>query len=236
MPQAAWEEHVTFLSGAVRLRGVLSYPEQAEPEHAVLLCSPHPHFAGDMNNNVICAVAQRLAARCAVLRFDYRGVGESEITLGPDESAFDYWDAIEETKDYRDALEDVAAAARALLTATESFNVGLSVVGYSFGAATGMLFACRESRVEKMAAIAPPLGKVSFVFLSDCRKPSLHVVGKNDFLYSDERMAAFRQSVGPAARVVVLDEADHFFRGDEDSVARQIEEYLLGTKGNQYGS
>ena len=34
-----------------------------------------------MNNNVVSAVAQHLAARCAVLRFDYRGVGESEIAL-----------------------------------------------------------------------------------------------------------------------------------------------------------
>ncbi len=236
MLQAALEEYMTFLSGAVRLRGVLSYPGQTRPEHAVLLCSPHPHFAGDMNNNVICAVAGRLAARCAVLRFDYRGVGESEIALGPSESVFDYWNAIEETKDYSDAVEDVAAAARALLTATESFDVGLSVVGYSFGAATGMLFGCRESRVEKMIAIAPPLGKVSFAFLAHCHKPGLHVVGKKDFLYSDEKMAAFRQSVGPAATVVVLDNADHFFRGDEDSIARQIEEYLLGTKGTQHGS
>jgi alpha/beta superfamily hydrolase len=189
-----------------------------------------------MDNNVICAVAQRLAARCAVLRFDYRGVGESEIALGPDESAFDYWNAIEETKDYRDAVEDVAAAARALLTATQLSDVSLFVVGYSFGAATGMLFACRENGVKKMVAIAPPLGKVSFDFLADCHKPSLHLIGKKDFLYSEEKMAAFRQSVGPAAKVVILDQADHFFRGDEDSVARQVEEYLLSTKGNQHGS
>jgi alpha/beta superfamily hydrolase len=236
MLQAALEEHVTFLSGALRLRGVLSYPEQARPEHAVLLCAPHPHFAGDMNNNVICAVAQRLAARCAVLRFDYRGVGESEIALELDESAFDYWNTIEETKDYRDAVEDVTAAAQALLLATESLDVGLSVVGYSFGAATGLLFACRESRVEKMVAIAPPLGKVSFAFLGDCHKPSLHVIGKNDFLYSEEKMAAFRRSVGPAAKIVVFDQVDHFFRGDEDALARQTEEYLLGTEGNQHGS
>jgi alpha/beta superfamily hydrolase len=234
--QAALEEHVTFPSGAIRLRGVLSYPEQARPEQAVLLCSPHPHFAGDMNNNVICAVARRLAARGAVLRFDYRGVGESEISLGPDESSFDYWNTVEETKNYRDAVADVTAAARALLRATESLDVGLSVVGYSFGAAAGMLFGCHESRVQKMVAIAPPLGKVSFAFLSDCRKPSLHLLGRNDFLYSDEKMAAYRQSVGAAAKVVVLDEADHFFRGGEDSVARQVEEYLIGTKGNQHGS
>jgi alpha/beta superfamily hydrolase len=236
MPQAALEERVTFLSGVLRLRGILSYPQQVRPEQAVLLCAPHPHFAGDMNNNVICAVAQHLAARCAVLRFDYRGVGESEIALRPDESAFDYWNTIEETKDYRDAVEDVAAAARALRTAMQSFEVGLAVVGYSFGAATGMLFACHESGIEKMIAIAPPLGKVSFAFLADCRKSSLHVIGKNDFLYSEEKLAALRQSVGPAAKVVVLDQADHFFRGEEDLVAQQIEEYLLGTEGNQHGS
>jgi alpha/beta superfamily hydrolase len=87
-----------------------------------------------------------------------------------------------------------------------------------------------------MVAIAPPLGKVSFAFLADCHKPSLHVIGKNDFLYSEEKMATFRQSVGPAAKVVVLDQADHFFRGQEDLVARQVEEHLLGTKGNQHGS
>jgi alpha/beta superfamily hydrolase len=229
MAQIILEEQVTFYSGALRLRGVLSYPEQAKPEQAVLLCSPHPHFAGDMNNNVICAVAQRLAACCAVLRFDYRGVGESAIALAPDVSVFDYWSAVEETKDYRDAVEDVRAAARTLLTATESFGVGLSVVGYSFGAATAMLFACREDWVQKMVAIAPPLGKVSFAFLAECRKPGLHLLGKQDFLYSQERLAAYRLSLGPTAEVVVLDESDHFFRGEEDMVARQVEEYLLGT-------
>lgn len=229
MLQAVSEEYVTFPSGALRLRGVLSYPEQVRPEHAVLLCSPHPHFAGDMNNNVICAVAGRLAARCAVWRFDYRGVGESEISLEPDESVFDYWNAIEETKDYHDAVEDVAAAACALLTATKPLDLGLSVVGYSFGAATGMLYGCHEKRVEKMIAIAPPLGKVSFSFLADCRKHCLHIIGKKDFLYSDQKMAAFGQSVGPAAEITVLDNADHFFRGDEESIARQIEDYLFGT-------
>lgn len=231
MLQAIVEEYITFSSGALRLRGVLAYPEETAPERAVLLCSPHPHFAGDMNNNVICAVARRLAAHCVVLRFDYRGVGESEITLGPDESVFDYWNAVEETKDYRDAVEDVTAAARALLAAAEPLDLGLSIIGYSFGAATGALVGCNEKRVEKMIAIAPPLGKVSFAFLADCRKHCLHIIGKKDFLYSDEKMAAFSQSVGPAVEITVLDNADHFFRGDEDAIARQIEDYLFGTKG-----
>jgi len=135
------EERMTFSSGPLQLSGVLSYPEQDAPRHAVLLCSPHPHFAGDMDNNVVRAVAKRLARHSVVLRFDYRGVGESEIELDPGVSVFDYWTEIEDARDYADAVEDVESAAQALASATESLDVDFCVVGYSFGAATGMLFA-----------------------------------------------------------------------------------------------
>jgi len=222
------QERMTFRSGSLRLSGVLSYPEQDFPQHAVLLCSPHPHFAGDMDNNVVRAVAERLARHSVVLRFDYRGVGGSEIALGPEISVFDYWTEIEETRDYADAVEDVGAAARALVSVTESFDVDFCVVGYSFGVATGMLFAHENSQVRKMMALAPPLGKVAFDFLSDCMKPSLHLVGKKDFLYSDERIGGYRRAVGPAAEVLVLDEADHFFRGDEDMLARRVDAFICG--------
>ena len=232
MLQAIAEEYITFSSGALRLRGVLAYPEETAPERAVLMCSPHPHFAGDMNNNVICAVARRLAVHAAVLRFDYRGVGDSEIDLDSDLSVFDYWTEVEEKKDYRDAIEDVESAATVLKHAAESFDVELSIVGYSFGAATSMMFAHKAGNVHKMVTIAPPLGKVSFEFLSCCSKPSLHLVGKKDFLYSEERAEAFRRVLGPAARVVVLESADHFFRGDEDLLAQKVDEFLRESPGS----
>lgn len=231
MSQAIVEEHITFSSGPLRLRGVLAYPEQTVPGRAVLVCSPHPHFAGDMNNNVICAIARRLAVHAAVLRFDYRGVGESEIALNSGLSVFDYWTEVEEKKDYRDAIEDVESAARALQRAAESFDVELSIVGYSFGAATGMMFAHKAGNVHKMVAIAPPLGKISFEFLSCCSKPSLHLVGKKDFLYSEERVEVFRRMLGPAARVMVFENADHFFRGDEDALAQKVDEFLQESPG-----
>jgi alpha/beta superfamily hydrolase len=229
MIESIVEERLTFASGSLRLAGVLAYPQEAAPERAVLACSPHPHFAGDMNNNVVSAVARRLAARAVVLRFDYRGVGESEIALGPDESVFDYWTDVEESKDYAGAVEDVRSAAQGLLDATGSPDVELSVVGYSFGAAAGMLFGCDDRRVCKMVAIAPPLGKVPFDFLAGCSKPSLHMIGTKDFLYSQDEVEAFRTMLGPAGRVRVLNEADHFFRGDEDAIAREVEDFLRGT-------
>lgn len=226
MAESIVEERMAFASGPLRLAGILAYPQEAVPERAVLVCSPHPHFAGDMNNNVVSAVARHLAARAVVLRFDYRGVGESEIALGPEESAFDYWTDVEETKDYVGAVEDVRSAAQVLLDIAGSPDIELSVVGYSFGAATGMLFGHENSRVHKMVAIAPPLGKVSFDFLAGCPKPSLHMVGTKDFLYSQDKVEIFRTMLGPAGRVMVLDEADHFFRGDEDMLAREVENFL----------
>ena len=232
MLQAIAEEYITFSSGALRLQGVLAYPEETAPERAILMCSPHPHFAGDMNNNVICAIARRLAVHAAVLRFDYRGVGDSEIDLDSDLSVFDYWTEVEEKKDYRDAIEDVESAATVLKHAAESFDVELSIVGYSFGAATSMMFAHKAGNVHKMVTIAPPLGKVSFEFLSCCSKPSLHLVGKKDFLYSEERVEAFRRVLGPAARVVVMESADHFFRGDEDLLAQKVDEFLRESPGS----
>jgi len=229
MIESIVEERVTFASGPLRLAGVLAYPQESDPERAVLVCSPHPHFGGDMNNNVVSCVARHLAARAVVLRFDYRGVGESEIALGPEESVFDYWTDVEETKDYTGAVEDVRSAARVLLDAAGSLDIELSVVGYSFGAATGMLFGHNDSRVHTMVAIAPPLGKVSFDFLTGCPTPTLHIVGTKDFLYAHDRVEAFRTMLGPAGRVMVLNEADHFFRGDEDMIAGEVEDFLRGT-------
>jgi alpha/beta superfamily hydrolase len=223
------EERITFASGSLQLSGLLSYPEQETPELAVLVCSPHPHFAGDMDNNVVRAVAERLACRAVVLRFDYRGVGTSEIALGQDVSVFDYWTEIEEARNYDDPVSDVEAAALALASAVGALDVDFCIVGYSFGAATGMLFGHEAGAVKRMVALAPPLGKVSFDFLSSCLKPSLHLVGKNDFLYSDEKLSGYRQAVGPAAKVVVLDEADHFFRGDEDLLAQEVDRFLRDT-------
>ncbi len=228
--RAIVEERIAFASGPLQLSGILSYPEQNRSEQAVLLCSPHPHFAGDMRNNVVGAVSERLAHHSVVLRFEYRGVGDSEIALDPGLSVFDHWTEVEETRDYRDAVADVNAAARTLAATTESLDGDFSVVGYSFGAAVGMLFGRQANAAKTMVALAPPLGKISFDFLAGCTKPSLHLLGRHDFLYSDDKWGDYRRTVGPAAQVFVLDDGDHFFRDDEDSLACRVDEFLRGAR------
>ncbi len=226
MPDTIVEERITFAGDDLHLAGILAYPESKTPQRAVLLCSPHPHFAGNMDNNVVCAIAQQLAAHSITLRFDYRGVGDSQINLPGGLSVVDYWSNVEETKDYGDAVCDVSAAAHALAGAVGNLNVPRSMVGYSFGTATSMLYGYAKKDVWNMVAVAPPLGKVSFEFLSGCSKPFLFLIGKGDFLYSEERIEELRSTLGSNATIEVLETADHFFRGDENLVAQKVDEFV----------
>jgi len=221
------EERLTFVNDdGLQLAGVLAYPDHIEPMYAVLLCSPHPHFAGNMDNNVICEIARELAEHAVTLRFDYRGVGDSQISLRNGLSVFDYWNDIEETKDYTDAVRDVSAAASALTSAVGELDIPFSVVGYSFGAATGLLYGHEKENVCGMVAIAPPLGKVSFEFLSNYSKPSLFLIGTGDFLYSAEKTKQLQRNLAASAMIEVLENADHFFRGDEEVVAQKAKEFI----------
>jgi len=216
------EERISFTSGPLRLTGVLAYTDSASPQRAVLVCSPHPYFAGNMDNNVVCAIARKSAEHGVTLRFDYRGVEDSQISLPDGLSVFDYWSEIEETKNYADAVRDVSAAAGALAAAVGGLDIPFSIVGYSFGAATGLLYAHANEDICNMVAIAPPLGKVSFDFLSDCSKPGLFLIGTGDFLYSQEKTEQLRQTLSSAATIEVMDNVDHFFRGDEDIVTQKV--------------
>ena len=77
-----------------------------------------------------------------------------------------------------------------------------------------------------MVAIAPPLGKVSFDFLSDCSKPGLFLIGTGDFLYSAEKTDQLRQNLASHVTVEVLDNVDHFFRGNESLVAQKVDQFI----------
>jgi len=223
-PTAIVEERVTFSAGGPALSGILAYPEAGRPVRAVLLCSPHPHFAGDMENNIVRALAQGLAADSVTLRFDYRGVGQSGIRLAPGVSPLDYWDEVEERQDYADAVADVEAAGREL--ARVAPGLPMAVAGYSFGAVAGLMYGLRSDGVGRLVGVSPPLKKVRFEFLADCRKPCLMLAGKNDFVYSPEAAARLREVAPPPVHLEVLESSDHFFRGEETVVVARVRAFL----------
>ncbi len=219
------KEQISFSNGPLRLSGILAYPSDREPERSILLCSPHPHFAGDMENNVIKQLADYFAKDSVTLRFDYRGVGKSGIDLPAGISVFDYWQEVEDNMDYRDALEDVQSAVDELLDSTP--GLPCVVIGYSFGAVTGFKHSINTDFVSVLIGIAPPIGKVDFDFLHSCNKPCLIISGKDDFLYTPDQLEKFRLSYNNQTTIDIWENSDHFFRGEEEKLAIAIESFIF---------
>jgi uncharacterized protein len=219
------QERIRFGRGG-RLAGVLHYPAETRPRRAVLLCSPHPDFAGDMDNNVILSLAERLANDCVALRFDYRGVGESRIDLPPGVSALDYWEEVEQTRNYTDALADCADAADQL--SQISGGLPMAAIGYSFGAATATRTALADPRFDAMVGISPPFKRIAFEFLADCPKPCLMLSGQDDFVFDPHVAARLSAAAGVRLTMEILDGMDHFFRGTENVLGQRVADFVLG--------
>lgn len=218
------EESVTIPNGALRLSGVLAYPETGAARFAALLCAPHPNFAGNMENNVIQALARDFARDAMTLRFDYRGIGASQSHLSDDVSVFDYWNQVEETQNYSDPFADALAAAAALCEF--SSGLPLAIVGYSFGSIIGLRLEKHVTSLRAIAGIAPPLTRYDFSFLSKCRTPCLLLSGRDDFVLPTDGNADIQKSWPTCVTQTILDGHDHFFRGTEETVCHQVRTFV----------
>src|SRR5690606_755555 len=127
--QQAASRPIAFTSEGLSLEGILHQPVSA-PFPAAAVCHPHPLYGGDMNNYVVVAVCQALAdAGIASLRFNYRGVGDSEG---------EYGDGLGERT-------DAAAALAYLRQLAQADQDRMGIVGYSFGATVAL--AAADERV-----------------------------------------------------------------------------------------
>lgn len=202
------EEPVRFAAGEVVLEGRLAHTTAAQ--HAVVVCHPHPQYGGTMDNNVVEAVVRRLQGDAVTtLRFNFRGVGESEGSYG---------NLIGECFDAR-------AAVHFLRERTGLASVTLA--GYSFGAVAALQAGFDDAGVERLIAIAPPLAMFDIGFLRGCAKPKLFLVGECDTYCPidvfDRSVAAQTQ---PASSVRLAG-ADHFFLGHEQELAEHVSSFVL---------
>jgi alpha/beta superfamily hydrolase len=221
------EEGVQFASGDLQLEGILAYREAVTDADGVLIIPPHPHFAGNMENNVVQALSRVLTdAGSVVMRFNYRGVGNSAINLPPDVGLFDYWETVERRAELDPIVQDTTCAAEFLLQALGSDQRTCHIVGYSFGAVIGAIVAGQLERVDALAAICTPWKRrYDFSFLHTLTVPTLFINGKDDFVFDAEVFAAeFEAMPGPKAHEVLGD--DHFYRGEEDAVASRVAQWL----------
>lgn len=126
-----------------------------------------------MNNNVITGLAKISADMGFLsLRFNYRGVGNSDCYEKDIAQKYQYWDASLYDGNYSDAVADTCSALAFLSAQTDAKN-GVFIAGYSFVAVMGSIVGSDTGLVNAFASISMPFGVYSVRFLSGCKKVKL---------------------------------------------------------------
>ena len=202
---------VSFTAKGMNLEGIIALPDGDGPFPGVVMCHPHPLHGGNMDNNVVVAVTFGLAdAGIASLRFNFRGVGNSQGEHAKGEKEH------EETlvaMDFLGALPDV-----------DDDRIGLG--GYSFS--TRVICAHKQlyQKPRAIALVAPSIEAITDSPLQSDKTPRLIITGDRDRLVNadgvDEQLARF----DPPADYHVVPGADHFWVGQEGQMAECVVQFF----------
>ena len=145
---------------------------------------------------------------CAVLRFNFRGVGRSAGA----------WD------EGRGELDDYRAAADFM--AAQFPDLELWAAGFSFGSYIAMTSGADDDRVCALVGIAPPVDRYEFASVKLSSKPKFIIHGESDELISLKAVREFYARLKDPKELVEIDRANHLFDGQASEVGDAIEELL----------
>jgi alpha/beta superfamily hydrolase len=205
------EQRVTFPSGSLTLEGLLAKPDGDRPVRGAVVCHPHPLYGGSMYNNVVDAVlAAMWKKEWATLRFNFRGVGESEG----------------EHSGGAGEAED-AAAAIAFVTNQPGVEQDRAVLaGYSFGSIAALTAAPKIGELGALVLVALPLKMADVRALTEFEGPIVLAAGDGDMYCPIPQLEALHKELGARAQLRIIAGADHFFGGCEVELADAIESML----------
>ncbi len=183
---------------------IAGFSGASNPKTVGIICHPHPLYLGTMNNKVVTTVVrtwQQLGF--ATIRFNFRGVGESE-------GQYDH--GIGELQDLLSVLDWVKR---------ESPTSEIWLAGFSFGAFIALQAAISERAVVGLLSIAPALPLFDFTVLPMPSCPWLIIQGDADELIGSEMVNGWYQSLPKSARsarserceLIWVPGASHFFHG-----------------------
>ena len=231
-----YEENVTFKREWLHLRGKLYYDADLRLSTAVLLCSPHPHMGGDMENNVIVHVARALARRgCAVMTFDYAGAGDSEGLWKNEIERFEFWESVAGSEDYKVVIPDAESAFAHLMDCLPFNPETVLVGGYSFGAIVALRIAARRE-VGGVFCISAPVGEYDMSFVESIGCPKYFILSDEDMACDVETIEAFCAQTGASKNLSVIQGGGHFFIGTELLLCSTLLRSLEPHTGKRIGS
>lgn len=191
------------------LEALLEWEPGARPPLAALVCHPHPAFGGTMHSKVVFQAAKAaVQLGLPTLRFNFRGVGQSEG---------EFADGIGEQNDARAALEYLE---------TRFPETPICVMGFSFGAWVGMAVGGADPRTVALVGLGVPAGIMDFKFLLDDLKSKLIVQGTRDMYGPRAEVEALFQSLPDPKKLHWVEGADHFFAGHLDEAQSAVRGFL----------
>src|SRR5262249_30990825 len=148
------------------LEAMIDLPAGA-PRVAVVFAHPLPTHGGTMHTKVVFQGAKALTRiGCAVLRFNFRGVGRSAGT----------WDEGRgEIDDFRAAIDFMAARYP---------DLEMWAAGFSFGSYIATTCGAGDERICTLIGIAPPVDRYDFAPVIHSTKPKFIIHGERDELIS----------------------------------------------------
>lgn len=179
------------------------------PRAAVVFAHPLPTHGGTMHTKVVFQGAKALTRiGCAVLRFNFRGVGRSAGA----------WDEGRgEKDDFRTALDYLAGRYP---------GTQLWAAGFSFGSYVAMTCGAEDPRVCALIGVAPPVDRYDYVAVRESTKPKFLIHGESDELIALRAVREFYAQLQEPKELVEIDRANHLFEGQASEVGDALEDLL----------
>jgi len=197
-------ESLSLAGPAGSLEALLEEPEDREPRVAAIVCHPHPLYGGTMHNKVVYRIARGLRrAGCVVLRFNFRGVGQS---------AGEHGYMAGEIEDARAALGYLRERYPELPFALAGFSFGSRAI-MQLGCELGRELGSRAGGAEFLlaAGFATRMGPVEF--LAECAVPKIFIHSTHDEFGPRPDWERMYLKVAEPKQLIWIEAADHFFAG-----------------------
>lgn len=161
-----------------------------------IIAHPHPLHGGTMDNKVVTTLMRAYSGLgLRVVRFNYRGVGQSE-------GQFD--NAVGE-------VQDLLAVIAWVKTVLPTDKLWLS--GFSFGAYVAAKVTNDIQDVEQLVTIAPAVTNYNFDDITQVKCPWLLVQGDEDEVIDAQKVFEWVEQSPLSIDVVTMKGAGHYFHG-----------------------
>lgn len=189
-------ESTLFIPGQAGRLELLATPAKFDHEkNAAVICHPHPQMQGTMHNKVVTTLAKTcLELGMPVVRFHYRGVGQSEGR-------------------YDHGVGELDDAIRVLTWLKSCFpRRELYLAGFSFGGAIAYKAASRVD-VSQLITVSPSVVHFDLTQDPEPTCPWVVVQGEEDDVVPAKDVYTWLQGLTHQSNLIKVPECGHFFHG-----------------------